>query len=202
MEQPINSRIALPFWLSGSFALVASGAALSSGKLIGVMHSVRNADSSGLLSVGRGIAEANQPVLVALYVSIICGALAAIIRVRSAKSNPPPPAWLSLAGTGLSLFPVMVLWIAESMMLNALPLSREGVVPGASTIEQFLFVSLGGGLVLAVILLVSSILRVPSRTTPKRSFVGALLFGMSALIVAAFAFQLRNSWIEDLYRQL
>ncbi|MBA2526483.1 MAG: hypothetical protein H0V18_12000 [Pyrinomonadaceae bacterium] len=190
------------FALSFVCAVPAAGAALSSVNLSGVMRGVENAESSGLLPVATGIANSNLPVLIALYLGIFGGVLAILLSaVRSSKIALSPPARF-LFGSALSLFAVLVLWRAKSMLIMALPSSREGVVAGASTIKLWLTLSQIGGVISIVVLLVGSIFRMASGPKQKWSPVAALLLVVIVFLFAAIAFQIRNSWLRDLYLQL
>jgi len=197
----MDKRASLPIWFSLSLAVVAAAAALTSWNLLRVMSAVRNAESSGLLPVGRGIAEANHPLLMALYIGTGCTLVANIAYVRSFK-NASPPAWLAFAASVLTLVPVLVVWQAESLMLDALPFSRDGVVANATLIQRLLMITLGGGVLVPVLLFVGSTLRVPSRSTLKRRTTVASCLLVTAFILVAIAFHLRNAWINGLYRQL
>ncbi|MGI8897504.1 MAG: hypothetical protein ACR2IB_03815 [Pyrinomonadaceae bacterium] len=88
------------------------------------------------------------------------------------------------------------------MLIMALPSSREGVVAGASTIKLWLTLSQIGGVISIVVLLVGSIFRMASGPKQKWSPVAALLLVVIVFLFAAIAFQIRNSWLRDLYLQL
>lgn len=191
------------FALSFVCAIPAAGAALSSSNLRGVMRGVENAGTFGLHPVAAWIARSNLPVLNALYLGIFGGVLAIILSaVRSSKIALSPPAWFLLVGSALSLSAVLVLWKAESILIVALPSSREGVVAGASTIKLLLTLSLIGGVVSLAVLLVGSIFRMASGPRQKWSPVAALLLVVIVFLFAAIAFQIRNSWLRDLHLQL
>lgn len=203
-EKPIvpGSLVLSRLSTSLSFAVVAAGAALSSRGLSGVLRVVRNAESSGLLPVARSVAESNLPILIALYVGIGCGVVAIALSVRASMQGFPPPPWLLLLGGALSLFPIAVVWQAESMMIRALSVSRVGVVPGASTIERLLSLALWAGLVSVVVLLVSSLFRLSMTPRRKWSFIAVFLSVEMIYVFAVIAFQTRNAWIHNLYSHL
>jgi hypothetical protein len=193
------NRASLHVWFSLSLAIVAAATALTSWNLLRVMNGIQNAGSSGLLPVGRGIAEANQPLIAALYLGIACAVVTIIAYVRS--SNNYPPAWLPLAVSAIAVIPLLIAWVAESLMLNALPSSREGVVANVVLIQRLLMTALGAGVVLSLALLLVPMLRVSSSAAPRRTIV-AVCVVVTAFIIAVIALHLRNAWLNGFYAQL
>ena len=134
-----------------------------------------------------------------LLFTIACSVIAIIAHVRS--SNNSSPAWLTLAATTLMLILVMIVWLAESLMLNALPSSRDGVVANARLIQRLLFAGLGGGVILTISFLAAPTLRVTSNGAKKRTTVVTICLVITVFILATIALQLRNTWINGLYTQ-
>jgi len=178
-------------------AVPAAGAAKSSLNLRGVMSGVENAGSSGLLSSASWIASSNLPGLTGLYLGIFCGALAIVVSMVR-KPALSVSAWLLPVDSALSLFAVLVLWKAESMLIGALPSTRDGFVAGASTIKLLLSVSLIGGLGSVLVLLISPIFHRDSGTGRKWRTVSALFLVVAVFVTLGIAFQLRNSWLYNL----
>src|SRR5687767_13455696 len=147
----MTKRASLRISLSLSLMAVSAAAALTSWNLLRVMSGFRNAEAGGLLSVGRGIAEANQLTIGALYFGIACVLVAAVAYFRAPDYSPP--AWLVFSASAVAFVPLALVWAAESIMLDALPSARNGVVDHAALIQWLLFVGLGGGVVLSVLLL-------------------------------------------------
>ena len=195
----MGKRASLRVWFSLSLMAVAAAAALTSWNLLRVMSGFQNAEASGLLSVGRGIAEANQLTIGALYFGIACVLVAGVAYVRA--PNYSPPAWLVLSASAVALVPLAVVWAAESLMLDALPSARNGVVANATLIQRLLFVALVGGIVLSVLFLFGGALRVSPTVAPKRSLAAVSLLA-GCFVLAAIAFHLRNAWINGLYAHL
>jgi predicted neutral ceramidase superfamily lipid hydrolase len=195
----MTNRTSLRVWFSLSLAVVAAATALTSWNLLRVLRGVQNAGSSGLLPVGRGIAEANQPLIAALYLGIACAVVTIIAYVRS--SNNSPPAWLLLAVSAVAVVPLLIVWVAESLMLNALPSSRDGVVANVVLIQRLLLAALGAGVVLSLLLLLVPTVRVSSSAAPRRTAV-AVCVVVTAFIIAVVALHLRNAWLNGLYAQL
>lgn len=192
----MSRRTSLPVWFLLSLALVSAACAHASWTLLRVMRSLQFAEAPGLLSVGRGIAEANQIVLLALYLAVAVSIISIVVHTRRPKTNN---AMVTLAASVVALVPVAIVWLAESLMLEAS--SRQGLVPNASLVLWILYVGIGSGVVLSILLLATSALRV-SATGTKMRVIAALLLLVVAFTVAAVAFQLRNAWIERLYSNL
>jgi hypothetical protein len=171
-------------------------------RLLGIMRVVSAAELSGFLSVARGIAEANQPVLVALYLGMICAAITISLAMRRRDKKALPPGWLWVATLVVGLIPVVLLWIVETMMIRALGGLRNGVVPNASLIETLLFTVIGGGIGVALLVLLSAILRVSVGKEAKWKSLVAVSLVLTTFIVGAIAFHMRNAWIDGLYQQL
>lgn len=181
-------------------AVVAGSTTLSARTLLSIMRSVKYAEASGFLSVARGIAEANQPVLVAMYLGMICIGIDIILRVRASNTRPSTPAWLLIATLIVSLTVVVLLWTVETTMISSLWLLRGGVMPNASLIEILLGTVFGGGLAISVLVLMASILRVSGAKNGKGQYVFVATLVLILLSVGAFGFYRRNAWIESLYQ--
>lgn len=195
----MNNRASLRFCFSLSLVAVAAAAALTSWNLLRVMHAFQNAEASGLLSVGRGIAEANQPLILALYFGIACALVAAVAYAR--VSNHSPTATLILSTSVLATVPLVLVWVTESLMLDALPSSRNGVVANAPLIQSFLFITSGSGAVLSVIFSFGWALRV-SPTIARKRTVATVSLLIGCFVLALIGFHLRNAWLYGLYEQL
>src|SRR6185295_16026464 len=86
-------------------------------------------------------------------------------------------------------------------MIRALTVLQNGGMPNASLIEMLLFMIMGGGVGVALLVSLSPILRVSACEEANwKSVVGASLV-WTAFIVVATAFHLRNAGIDALYRQ-
>lgn len=104
-------------WLSISLTSVAAGTALSSKTLIDIKRAVENAGASGLLSVGRGVSEANQVLLTSLYLAGFCMFVATFLKWRRSNGRALGQLWLSAAASVLTFTLVLALWIAESVSI-------------------------------------------------------------------------------------
>jgi hypothetical protein len=186
------------FVLSLVCAIPAAGAAKSSLNLREVMVGVENAGSSGLVSVASWIASSNFPVLTGLYVGVFCGVLAIVVSVVR-KTTLSSSTWLLPLGSALSLFGVLVFWKAESMLIAALPSTRDGIVTEASMIKLLLTMSLISGLGSVLALLIGLIFREDSSKGSRWSPFAALFLVVAVFFTVAIAFQLRNSWLYNLY---
>lgn len=188
------------FVLSLVCAIPGAGAAKSSLNLREVMGGVENAASSGLVSVASWIASSNLPVLTGLYGGVFCGVLAIVVSVVR-KPTLSSSAWLLPVGSALSIFAVLVLWKAESMLIAALPSTRDGIVAGASTIELLLTMSLISGLGSVLALLIGLIIGDDSGKARNWSPFAALFLVVALFVTVGIAFQLRNSWLYNLLDQ-
>jgi hypothetical protein len=194
-------RDSVRIWLWISLATVAASAAVSSRSLILTLRGFRNAEASGFVSVGRGIAKANQLFLGGLYVGLFCVLIAIILHLRSSNPLPVRSVWSSLLASTLTLGLVLTLWIAESIMISALPLSRAGVVVKGTIIDRLLLITLCSGGILAGLLLAGSIAKISSVGAPQTRSGNLVFFVALALGVVAVAFHIRNASINAMYEQ-
>jgi hypothetical protein len=194
----MTNRTSLRVWFCLSLATVTGGAAWSAWGLLRITSAFRNAEASGLLSVARGIAEANQLLTVPLYVGVICAVIAVVAYVRAHNG---PPISLVLSSSFVALVPVALVWLAESLLLNALPSARDGVIANGTLIQRLLYVALGSGIVLSVLFLFVWALRVSPAVAPRRT-VAAVALLIACFVTAAIGLHLRNAWIDDLYAQV
>ena len=162
------------------------------------MSGFQNAEASGFLSVGRGVAEANQPLIAASYFGVGCTLVAVFGYVRSGNS---PPASFALLASALAFVPFAVFWVAESVLVNALLSARNGVIANATLIQRLLFIGLVGGVSLSVTLLFASALRLTPTIAPRRT-VAVLVLVIGGFVIAAIALHMRNAWINDMYAHL
>lgn len=183
---------------SFSYATSAAGAALGALLFMGVMRAMRNAESAGIAAVAGGMAQANIPVLVGLYLAIVFGlAGMVVVLARGQQSSAPPRGWFYLMTGGLGLIPVLLLWQAESLLVWILVSPGEGVVSVASQISRYLVLApvmtvLGG-----FVLLIASLVPLPALFRAKGKLGPLVVLGLMeiALIVMAVLFQLRTSWL-------
>ena len=202
-ENSVRSRVAVVARLvpALSYAIPVAGAALSSILVMGVMRGMRFASSTGLSAATAGLSESGLPVLIALYLAIICGVagiVVAVIRLMVPTTTVSPSAWFFLIGGGLGLIPVALLWEAESVFIQAISPSSRGVAYAASTIELLLTLTLVAAPVSLLLLLAGSVWPLSSRSRPKWGPLVALVVVELALIVAAVAFQVRISWLHQI----
>jgi hypothetical protein len=194
----MTNRTSLRFWFCLSLATVTGGAAWSASGLLRVTSAFRNAEASGLLSVARGIAEANQLLIVPLYVGAVCAVIAVVAYLRADNA---PPISLVLWSSFVALVPVALVWLAESLLLNALPAARDGVVPNGTLIQRLLYIALGSGIVLSVLFLFVWALRVFPAVAPRRA-VAAVALLIACFVTTAIGLDVRNAWIDDLYMRV
>ena len=194
----ITNRTSLRVWFGLSLATVTGGAAWSAWGLLRVTSAFRSAETSGLLPVARGVAEANQLLIVPLYVSVICAVIAVVVYLRAHNA---PPVSLVLSSSFVALVPVALVWLAESLLLNALPSARDGVIANGTLIQRLLYVALGSGIVLSALFLFVGALRVSPAVAPRRS-VAAVALLIACFVTTVIGLHLRNAWIDDLYTRV
>lgn len=190
----MTQRTSLRIWLCLSLAAVAGGSAWTASMLLHAISGFRNAEAGNFFAIGRGVAEANQLSIAALYLALVCAVVAVVGYVRSQNY---PSSLLALAASGVALIPMGIVWFSEPVLMN----SRNGVIPNDTLIQRFLLFAFGGGIVLAVLFLFALLLRVPPTLAPRRTIaVVSLLLG--CLVLAVIGFHLRNAWIDSLYAHL
>jgi len=194
----MNQRASLRIWFCISLGAISAASAFGSWTLLRVMRGFQYAEAGGFLSVGRGIAEANQPLIVASYIGVACTLIALVGYVRSRNW---PPASLALSASALAFIPFAVFCVAESMLVNALLSARNGVIANATLIQRLLFIGLAGGLCLSVPLVFAWALRL-TPTAASRRTVAVLVLAITGFILVAIALHLRNAWINDMYAHL
>ena len=194
----MNRRASLRIWFCISLAAICAASALGSRTLLLVMSAFQNAEAGGFLSVGRGVAEANQPLIVASYFGV-AGTLIAVVGYVRSRNLPPAPFALSVSA--LAFVPFAVFCAAESILVNSLLSARNGVIANVTLIQRLLYVGLAGGLCLSIALVFAWALRLTPTAAPRRT-VAVLVLVITGFILAAIALTLENAWINDMYARL
>lgn len=186
-----------------SYAIPMLGAALSAFLLMGVMEAMRNAESAGIAAVAGGMAEADLAITIALYLGVFVGFIGIVVMViRSflSTTTASPSAWFFLVAGGLGFVPMVLLWEAESLLIQAIsPGYRGGIALVASTIQLCLTMTLITAPTFALILLVASLVPLPSVLRAKGNYAPlVVLVLMEVLLIGmAVAFQVRTSWFHQ-----
>ncbi len=183
-----------------SYAIPPPAAAISAVLLMDVMRAIRMAESVGLAAVAEGIAEANLPILIALSFAIavgVIGIVVAIIRLFVTTTTASPSAWFLLIAGGLGLTPLLLLWKAESLLVEGM--SGKNIASMASSIEFCLTITIVIAVAVDLILLVASLVRLPAILRAKRNYAPliVLVLMLVAMIGMAIAFQTRTSWLHQ-----
>jgi hypothetical protein len=177
------------------------GAALSALFLLGVVRAMRMAETVGIAAVAGAMAEANLAVVGALYLAVFVGFIGIVgMVIRSFMSSTAfPAAWFFLITGLMSLIPLLLLWEAQSLMIQAITPGSGGIVHYVSTIRLCLSLALVGAAVFALILMVASLIPLPSVLRAKRNWAPLLVLVLMelALIGMAVAFQVRTSWFHQ-----
>ena len=185
-----------------SYAIPMLGAALSALFLLGVIRAMRMAETAGVAAVADGMAGANLAVVIALYLAIFVGFIGIVVMViRSFMSTTTasPAAWFFLITGIISLTPLLLLWEAQSLMIQAITPGSGGIVHYVSNIRLCLSLALVASAVLVLILLIASLIPLPKVLRTKRNWTPLLiLVSMEfVLIGTAIAFQVRTSWLQQ-----
>jgi hypothetical protein len=181
-----------------SYSIPMLGAALSALLFMNVIRAMRFVEAAGVGAVAGGMAEANLPVLVALYLAIfmgMIGILIMIIRCFVSTTTASPSAWFFAIGGVLASMPLMFLWEAQSLMVAGMKGGNVSLV--ASSIQLCLTLTIVTSALFVLILLVASVTPLPSLLRAKRNWAPLLLLATTgfALIGAAVAFQIQTSWL-------
>ena len=182
-----------------SYLIALAGAALSGLMTLSTFHAMKGAENAGIGAVGLGMYEANLPVLIGLYVAIILGVFGIIViavRCFMSTTTASPAAWFFVVASGLTFIPLFLLWEAESFLIQGITPGTGGIIQVASTMQLCLTLTLVTAATFALILLVASLVPLPSFFKAKRNYAPLIvLVLMEALLIGmAVAFQVRTSW--------
>jgi len=200
MEPSSSRRVAVipRLIVALSYSVAALGASLSALLLSRVLEAMRDAETAGIGAVTGGIAEANVPVLVSLYLAIAAGFVAIIVaavRAMVETTTASPPAWFYFAAAAFSFLSIVLLWITESILIPALYPGSAGIMQVAATIQTLALVTMVVGPVSAFLLLIASVLPIKSKSRTQWPGILMLVASEIVLIAAAIAFQMRTSWL-------
>lgn len=183
-----------------SFGLAVAGAGISALLVMQAFRALRNAEAAGIGAVTRGLAEANVPVLVALYLAIVVGAaglVVLVIRMFVNTTTSSPPVWFFLLAGALGILPVSLFSWGQSLMIEALFPGSTGIMSAANTLSLLLPGIMLGAPVIILLLLALSVWPMRSVSKPKWGPVAVMLLVELALIVMAVGFQIRASWLFE-----
>jgi hypothetical protein len=181
-----------------SLALPALGAALSSILFVNLVRAMRDAEHAGVAAVAGAMAEANIPLLVTLYLSILLGlaGIVVVLVLRKSSLAALPSTWFFLVAAVIGLLPVCLFWKAESLLVQALYPGSAGVAEVAQRIVLLITLAPIAGVAGALILLVASLMPLPAFLRAKRVFPALLILIIIelALIGMAVTVTMRTSW--------
>jgi hypothetical protein len=185
-----------------SYAMPMLGAVLSSLLINRAFEAMRNAESAGIAAVAGGMAEANLPVLIGLYFAIflgLIGIVVMVVRCFMSTTTASPSGWFFLIFGGISLIPLLLLWEAQSLLIQAISPGSGGIAYVASSIQMCLTLAIVTSAAFILILLAASLIPLPSVLRAKRNWAPLLvLVSMEfVLIGTAVAFQVRTSWFHQ-----
>ena len=195
-----TARVAtLPRVIAGlSYSLVAIGAGLSGRMIWRTLEAMRMAENAGVGAVTGAMSESTLPVVVGLYMAILCGfgaIITALVRLNITTTKASPPGWFYAAAALPSLLLLVFLWLAESTLLQALYPGSAGVSVVASRIQLLSIITMVGALIVLLFLLIISVVPFSIRSRPGWGGVLMLVFIEGILIIATVLFQMRMSWL-------
>lgn len=197
-ENSIRAKVSIFARLVPAFSYTVPplGAALSAFLVFRVLEAMRNAETAGVAAVGRGLHEANLAVLIALYLAIVvgfAGIVVAVIRLVLGTKTVAPSTWFFFIGGVLGLIPVVLLWEAESVLIQVIA-HHENMAYVVSTVRLLLTMTLVAAPIGALLLLAGSVWPLASDSKRRWGPLIALLVIEFLVIAAVIAFQVRTSW--------
>ena len=200
-DQTVNHKVSMLARMVPSFScvLVMLGAVLSANLLMRVMQAIKAADDTGISAVSRGIVEADLPTIVALYLAVFVGFIGIVvivIRAFMSTSTASPSAWFFLIAGGLSLIPLLLVWEAQSLLVEGM--SVRNISQLASSIQLCLVFTMVTSAAFALVLLIVSVVPLPSVMRAKRKYASILVLVLMEIVMIgmAVAFQVRASRLQ------
>jgi len=184
-----------------SYAIPMLGAAMGALMVFNLLRAMRSAEAAGVSAVAGGLAEANLPIIIAIYFGIVVGfvgLIVGIVRTAISVRTASPAAWFFLLIGVLSFIPTALFWEAQSILTNTIA-SRGNVSLVATSINLCLTLTLISTAVLGLLFLVATIVPLPASFRTKRSYgpLIVLVLMEMALIGMTVLFQLHNSWLYE-----
>lgn len=181
-----------------SFSIPMFGAALCAVLLMRVMEAMRNAESAGVAAVAGGMAEANLAITIALFCGAIVGFAGIVVmavRAFTTTMTASPSTLFFLISGMLAALPIVFLWEAQSVFLSGMRGGNISLV--ASSLLLFLRLTIISAAILTPILLVASVIPLPSflRARHKWAPLVLLILIEFAMIGTGVIFQMRTSWL-------
>lgn len=182
------------------YAIPAFGGALSAVFLMRVMQALKAAETAGIMAVMGGMAESTIPVLVSLYLSVICGIIVIgilVARMFMETKTASPPSWFFIISGILCLVPAALFCEAESLIIEVIinVYNSTGIGGAAANISWALMLSAVAAPIVFILLIVASILPLSARKKPTWGPLIAALAVEFLLIAVTVAFQLRVIWL-------
>ena len=205
-EQMVPTRVSIVARLIPlcSYWLPAFGAAVSAYLFIRVFQAMKNAENAGIAAVGGGMSEANVPIIATLYIALLfglAGVIIGLVRAFSRTTTTSPAGWFYLLTGILGFLPVLTLWQAESLLIEALVgHNPDGIASIASQITVFLMFTLLLAVFGALVLLAASIVPLPRFMRAKLKWSPAVFLVVMelALILITVAYHMRTYWFYQL----
>ncbi len=159
---------------AAAFTIPLVGGALSSILMMNMFSALRANENAGLAAVMAGMKEASVPTLVSLYIAAFVGfvvVVVLVVRMIVQTKKASPPFWFFIVGGILSFLPASLFWKCQMLVLEVLSpgstIGSAGIGGVGAEIAQWLLISLIAAPVIFVLLLVLSVVPLPSRPGPK-----------------------------------
>ena len=177
---------------AAAFTIPLVGGALSSILMMNMFSALRANENAGLAAVMAGMKEASVPTLVSLYIAAFVGfvvVVVLVVRMIVQTKKASPPFWFFIVGGILSFLPAALFWKCQMLVLEVLSpgstIGSAGIGGVGAEIAQWLLISLIAAPVIFVILLVLSVVPLPSRPGPKvLSLIAASVVTLSFVAAA------------------
>lgn len=157
-----------------AFTIPLVGGALSSLLLMRMFQALKTNETAGLAAVMAGMKEASLPAIVSLYLAAFMGlvlVIVLVVRMIVQTKTASPPFWFFILGGILSFLPAVLFWKAQLLVLEVLSpgssTGSAGISGIAADISLLLLASVIAAPVVFLILLVASVVPLPSRPGPK-----------------------------------
>lgn len=185
-----------------SLWIVMLGAAISALLIKGVINAMHYAESAGIAAVAGGMAEANLAIVISLYFAIflmVIALIVAVVRTFMMTQTASPSAWWFAIAAAVSLGPLGLVWKANSLLMQVI-FSRANIIEVVSAIQLCLTLALITAVAFSLLLLVGSVVPLPSFLHGKRSWspIVALVLMEIVLIGLAVGFQMHMSGLMRL----
>lgn len=175
-EDPVRFKASITTRLIAAvaFTIPLIGGALSSFLMLKVFQSLKANESAGIEAVMAGMKESSFPMLVSLYLAAVLGFVVVAVlvtRMFVQTKTASPPFWFFIIGGILSFMPAVLFWKCQLLVLDILSpgstIGSAGIGAVGADIAEKLLISIISAPIIFVILLILSVVPLPSRPGTK-----------------------------------